>query len=483
MYAIVDIETTGGHASANGITEIAICIHNGKKVVERYSTLVNPKRDIPIYISALTGITNDMVEKAPPFEDVAHDIYHLLNNKIFVAHNVNFDYSFVRHHLVAAGYELHCNKLCTVRLGRKILPGLPSYGLGKLCHHLGIQNESRHRAAGDAEATAQLFTLLLQSDKQEHIKQALKQNSKEQEFLRNIHRISHQLCGTELIAFVLEAVEIKRLWPKYNRSLKRFEQAYSLYLFEDQRGYMRLAVDKHRKMTGAIYSCNTLFEGRTLLLKLIEQFDLCPKLCFIQHNNEPCIGNLGSNCACEANLSPDEYNQKVNAAINELHESLPTFAIRDAGRTDDEHSCLLIEKGKFYGMGYVSHYFNVDSLTQLKNHLTPYPGNDYIKGMVAGYAIKFPDRKGSAHSDFLNVYGIATVTEDKNKIKELWEPILKTWFTEGEDDPRISVIKVEPIEGYYWDNKHGNTIAFVKQLAGAAVGKTLDDSIEGKLKV
>lgn len=450
MYAIVDIETTGGHASANGITEIAICIHNGKKVVERYSTLVNPKRDIPIYISALTGITNDMVEKAPPFEDVAHDIYHLLNNKIFVAHNVNFDYSFVRHHLVAAGYELHCNKLCTVRLGRKILPGLPSYGLGKLCHHLGIQNESRHRAAGDAEATAQLFTLLLQSDKQEHIKQALKQNSKEQvlpanlsktdidalpqspgvyyfhdekgkviyvgkaknlkkrvcshftgnnpgpqrqEFLRNIHRISHQLCGTELIAFVLEAVEIKRLWPKYNRSLKRFEQAYSLYLFEDQRGYMRLAVDKHRKMTGAIYSCNTLFEGRTLLLKLIEQFDLCPKLCFIQHNNEPCIGNLGSNCACEGNLSPDEYNRKVNAAINELHESLPTFAIRDAGRTDDEHSCLLIEKGKFYGMGYVSHYFNVDSLTQLKNHLTPYPGNDYIKGMVAGYAIKFPDRK------------------------------------------------------------------------------------------
>lgn len=91
--------------------------------------------------------------------------------------------------------------------------------------------------------------------------------------------------------------------------------------------------------------------------------------------------------------------------------------------------------------------------------------------------------QGSAHSDFLNVYGIATVTEDKNKIKELWEPILKTWFTEGEDDPRISVIKVEPIEGYYWDNKHGNAIAFVKQLAGAAVGKTLDDSIEGKLKV
>lgn len=91
--------------------------------------------------------------------------------------------------------------------------------------------------------------------------------------------------------------------------------------------------------------------------------------------------------------------------------------------------------------------------------------------------------QGSAHSDFLNIYGIASVSEDKEKIKELWEPILKTWFTEGEDDPRISVIKVEPINGYYWDNKHGNAVAFVKMLAGAALGKTLDDSIEGKLEV
>ena len=91
--------------------------------------------------------------------------------------------------------------------------------------------------------------------------------------------------------------------------------------------------------------------------------------------------------------------------------------------------------------------------------------------------------QGSSYSDFLNIYGIAAVSEDKEKIKELWEPVLKTWFTEGEDDPRISIIKVEPIDGYYWDNKHGNAIAFIKQLAGAAIGQTLDDSIEGKLEV
>jgi general stress protein 26 len=91
--------------------------------------------------------------------------------------------------------------------------------------------------------------------------------------------------------------------------------------------------------------------------------------------------------------------------------------------------------------------------------------------------------QGSAHSDFLYLTGHANITEDRQKIKELWEPVLKVWFTGGENDPRISVIKVAVEEGYYWDNKHGNAIAGVKILIGAAIGKTLDDSIEGKLKV
>ena len=91
--------------------------------------------------------------------------------------------------------------------------------------------------------------------------------------------------------------------------------------------------------------------------------------------------------------------------------------------------------------------------------------------------------QGSAHSDFLNIYGIAEIVEDRSKIDELWQPILKTWFTEGKDDPRISVIKVVPSEGYYWDNKHGNAVAFAKQAVGSVIGKTLDDSVEGKLDV
>ena len=91
--------------------------------------------------------------------------------------------------------------------------------------------------------------------------------------------------------------------------------------------------------------------------------------------------------------------------------------------------------------------------------------------------------QGSDHSDFLQLNGKATISRDKVKIGELWEFVIKTWFTEGVDDPRITVIKVAPSEGYYWDNKHGNTVAGVKMLIGAALGKTLDDSIEGKLDV
>ena len=91
--------------------------------------------------------------------------------------------------------------------------------------------------------------------------------------------------------------------------------------------------------------------------------------------------------------------------------------------------------------------------------------------------------QGSAHSDFLHLSGEAGISEDKMKIKDLWEPILKTWFTEGVDDPRISVIRFVPTGGYYWDNKHGNAIAGVKMMVGALIGKTLDDSIEGRLKV
>ena len=180
QFAVVDIETTGGYASGNGITEISIQIHDGTSVTERFDTLINPEHAIPAYIESLTGISDEMVASAPKFEEVAERIYDLLHDKIFVAHNVNFDFSFVRHQLEVAGYNLQCKKLCTVRMSRKVFPGFPSYSLGKLCNSLGITLNDRHRAGGDAEATAILLGMLLEADQEGHIKQALNKGSKEQ---------------------------------------------------------------------------------------------------------------------------------------------------------------------------------------------------------------------------------------------------------------------------------------------------------------
>ena len=91
--------------------------------------------------------------------------------------------------------------------------------------------------------------------------------------------------------------------------------------------------------------------------------------------------------------------------------------------------------------------------------------------------------QGSAHSDFLHLKGTATISTDREKLEELWEPVIGTWFTEGIEDPRITVIKVTPYEGYYWDNKHGDAVAGIKMVIGAVLGKTMDDSIEGKVSV
>jgi DNA polymerase-3 subunit epsilon len=451
MYAIVDIETTGGHAGANGITEVAILVHDGKKVIDQFKTLINPLKPIPIYIQALTGIDDAMVSTAPKFYEVAHRIYELLHDKVFVAHNVNFDFSFIHFHLAAAGFNLQTKKLCTVRLSRKIIPGLASYSLGRLCKEVGIEIQDRHRAFGDAQATAELFSMLIEQDKDDHIRKTLNQRSREQslpphlpkldmdklpsvpgiyyfhnsklkviyvgkaknirkrvashftnnkpgrqkqDFLREIHHITFQECGTELMALILEAVEIKRLWPAYNRSLKRFEYAYGLYSYEDQSGYIRLVIDRKKKFSRPHYTFNGITEGYTLIKSLISGFNLCPKLCFVQRNTDKCliIGEQSCRGACEQLESPESYNLRVNSALTSLFTVLPGFLLIDEGRTYEEKSCLLIENGQFFGMGYISSHLADAELSLLKQQLTPYPENDYIRNMILNAALRFPHK-------------------------------------------------------------------------------------------
>lgn len=450
MYAIVDIETTGSYAAANGITEISIQLSDGQTVTDQYSTLINPGQPIPPYISAMTGISNQIVAGAPRFEEVAERIFNLLHNKIFIAHNVSFDYSFIKSHLREAGFDLNSKKLCTVRLSRKIFPGLPSYSLGKLSRSLGIEITDRHRASGDAEATAKIFHLLIANDREKHISKSLQRNSKEwilppnvpkehfealpytagvyyfhnekgkvvyvgkanniryrvnshfsnnsegrqkQRFMQHVYAISHQPCGTELMACILESAEIKKRWPIYNSSQKRWEDIYGIFMYEDQQGYLRLAIDKNRKRLTPLYSFHYLVDGHALLRKLMKTFGLCPKLCFIQKDNIDCEGMKEGYCqgACEQMESPATYNQKVLKAKESLLTQ-PSFAIIDKGLNGEDRSCILVCEGKFYGMGYLEPSASLNNLESLKSQLTQYRENSFIRNLINGYAARFPDK-------------------------------------------------------------------------------------------
>lgn len=457
MYAIVDIETTGGYAAANGITEISIFIFDGNKIVEKFQTLVNPCQPIPRYIQAFTGINDEMVADAPKFEDVAEKIYQLLQNKIFVAHNVNFDYSFVKAELLASGFTFNTKKLCTIRLSRKIFPGFPSYALGNLCESLRIKINNRHRASGDAEATVKIFQKLLVEDKGQHIQKSLLRNSKEsmlppnvpkehfeklpslpgiyyfhdakgkiiyvgkarnirsrvnshfssgfegrqkQNFVKHTYSISFKTCATELMACILESAEIKRLWPQFNFSQKRWEDVYGIYSFEDQNGYMRLAIEKNKKNLRSAYTFHYLVDGHAVMRKLIREFHLCPKLCFMQTNNESCTGIAEENCfgACEQKEKPVRYNKRVLEAIESLVIQ-PSYAIIEKGLNEDEQSCILVWNGRFYGMGYISSDITITEPEQLKDFLTQYKENSFIYHMISGYAARFPSKVVSFSSE------------------------------------------------------------------------------------
>ena len=452
LYAVVDIETTGGYASANGITEIAIRITDGKQIISTYETLVNPVYLIPKYVQSLTGITDEMVQHEKVIGDIAGELYNILYDKVFVAHNVNFDYSFIKHHLGLSGYHLNCKKVCTIRFGRQILPGYRSYSLGNFCREIGIDIENRHRAGGDADATVLLFHHLLSKDSGNHIGTLLKgksneqsmpphlpvghiknlpttpgvyyfhdnkgktiyvgkaknlqkrvtshfsnnkPNSQKQEFLRKIHNITFKTCATELMAFILESVEIKKLWPSENRSLKRFEHSYALYSFEDRNGYLRLAIEKKKNILTALYTFNLLVEGHNLLRNLSVKFRLCPKLCYLQLHHTDCVGKQDGRCSgvCEGTESKEEYNERVRSSIDSLNVQLPTFILKDKGIEAGENSFILMEKGRFYGMGNLSSTINVSSIKSIKEQLTPYSENDYIRGLIYQHAIRFPEKK------------------------------------------------------------------------------------------
>ena len=156
-FAIVDIETTGGSALRDRITEIAIISMQGWREIGRWSSLVNPGRHIPGYIQTLTGISNKMVEDAPAFSELADEVFELLDGKVFVAHNVRFDYGFLRNAFSLSGISFSAPMLCTVKLSRALYPANRRHNLDSVIRHHGLDCEERHRAMGDSEVLLQFL--------------------------------------------------------------------------------------------------------------------------------------------------------------------------------------------------------------------------------------------------------------------------------------------------------------------------------------
>ncbi len=338
LFAIVDIETTGGYAAASRITEVAIFIHNGSKVVQKFETLINPECEIPYYITGLTGISEKTVRKAPTFEKVAEP-----------------------------------QKLCTIRLSRKVISGLASYSLGNICGYLNINITNRHRAGGDAIATVKLFEHLLANGGEAIINAALKRNSKEQvlppnlpkeqfenlprttgiyyfhnkqgkvvyvgkavniknrvsshfsgnsssrqrqNFMREVFHISYRGCADEQTAFTLENQEIKRLWPKFNIAQKHYVPTYGLIEYIDQNGFRRLGIERLKKKQGALYYFQSRLEALESLRANVAAYGLCLRLSGLAKDKEVCEQN---GCVCCSNSNEaDTYNQLVADLIFKL---------------------------------------------------------------------------------------------------------------------------------------------------------------------
>ncbi|HYG02169.1 MAG TPA: exonuclease domain-containing protein [Chryseosolibacter sp.] len=444
MYAIVDIETTGGYAENHRITEIAIYHHDGISITDSYHTLINPGRNIPYYITGLTGITSEMVSLAPSFERVAKEIHQWLDGKIFVAHNAHFDYSFLRKELEQVGIAWNAKKLCTVRLSRKIIPGLRSYSLGSLAESLGIEIKNRHRAGGDAEATVKVFDELLQRDRESYILKTLKKNSGEtilppnlpkevydklpvqcgvyyfhnahgaviyvgkavnikkritghftgearewsRSKIRNeIHHISYELTGSELIALILESQEIRRLWPKYNQAQKFKSEEWGIYDYEDRNGYIRFSVNAVTRGSRPLIRFTSKGDAWNFLWAKVREFDLCPKLSGLQVTKGLCFDYQSGECkgACMCLESESGYNSKTEKAIQSFRGEGQTVAIIGKGRRLDEQSLVLVEDGSYFGFGFFDRQAGISDLESARNFVRRSIETPTVQNLINSY--------------------------------------------------------------------------------------------------
>jgi DNA polymerase-3 subunit epsilon len=444
MYAILDIETTGGQFNEEGITEIAIYKFDGHEVVDQFISLVNPEIPIQPFVVKLTGISNAMLRSAPKFFEVAKQIIEITSDCVIVAHNASFDYRILRTEFRRLGYDFEAKTLCTVELAKKLIPEQPSYSLGKLVRALGIPMADRHRANGDAMATVKLFKMLLEKDtektiikdfiklevekgiapklldlvaqaptktgvyyihnesgsliyigKSRNIKKRINQhftgtNIKSKKIQAEVFTVTYEETGSELIALLKESEEIKVNKPKYNRSQKKTIFPLSLYAEKDKKGYLNLKLQKTDGRKKEITSYGSLQEGKNALFFITDKYKLCQKLTGLYQTKKECFQYKIKECdgACIEEVTPEEYNARVQNFISDYSFENKNMILIDRGRTINERSAILIENGVYKGYAFYDLNYQITNIEILKNIIIPMQNNRDAKSIIQNYMRK-----------------------------------------------------------------------------------------------
>jgi len=436
MYAVIDVETTGLSPKRNKIIEIAIIIFDGQQEIESFHTLVHPERKIPANITRLTGISNEMVRNAPKFWEIAKKIVELTEGTILVAHNVSFDYNFVRQEFSELGYHFEREKICTVKLSRKLIPGRNSYSLGKICKEEGIFLDNQHRAYGDAQATVKLYGHLLQIEAKGHggdpsyspvqekinalpdqtgvyyffdangdllyvgksnnIKDRVRShfndfsNNRRLRLLEQIHDISYEITGSNIIALLLESEEIKKHKPTFNKAQRRDNNLFHVNKYMDSEGYMNLTINRDKDSSSTIHSFDNFREAKHFLEKLTETNELCRKLTGLEGGSGACFDYHIKKCkgACLKKETPESYNNRVEASMNFLSFDEKNFFIIDKGRFLEEKSVIKIEHGKYVGFGYIdSELITENNLQVLNDIIKAHKDNKEVRRLISSHLL------------------------------------------------------------------------------------------------
>ena len=350
MYAILDIETTGGKFNEEGITEIAIHKFDGHQVVDQFISLVNPEREIQAFVVKLTGINSKMLRNAPKFYEVAKRILEITENCIIIAHNASFDYRILRTEFDRLGYDYQRNTLCTVALSKKLISEAPSHSLGKLCRFIGIPMSDRHRANGDALATVQLFKLLLEKDTDKSIIQKAIKYADNRHVKQRYLKILDKLPEKEGV-FYVHSEQGTIIFIGRGKNIKK--EVNKLFLKETPKGL---------NIVKRIYDVTYQETGNLLFTRLKYHLDLIklrPKYNIIR--------------------KPKILNKSFN------HDNL---LIIDKGRTPEEHAVILIENNIVIGYAYTNLAFQEKKISILKSMLTPIENASLAKTIVKNYLLK-----------------------------------------------------------------------------------------------